>query len=449
MKFKQSMIVLTGLLFMAGQSDARFGRINQMPNGGVLRCQNCHMSTRGRDARNDFGLEVEKLVTPGGSEAFWSPELAALDSDGDGFTNGEELGDPEGVWVSGATPAGSSALVSLPGFATDQPPNPLQVAVLNVQLDASAADQDIQVSRAIAGRASDFAWSGSVDEDGSASITISTVGDPKFFRIGANGYYRAQTVDSTGAVLGRWSAFAVRGGKALDVSLPDGGRASVSPLSGTSLAATKPVPAEVTLAGKPYLETPSLSSGILPNGFSITADRMNGVSGGDFVFSVSEGVGVASVLVDGASVDVAELGSDVYGFSASGSFSSVRVELASGSAVDVVVQSILLDANQLPFSEVTLRPDVAGHNGRVVLHQNYPNPFNPTTQIEYELGAATDVRLSVHSVLGQEVDRLVHERQGAGRYTIVWDANGFSSGTYYLHLTTGDKSLVRKMMLVK
>jgi hypothetical protein len=55
------------------------------------------MSPAGRDARNAFGLEVEKLVTAGGREVFWGPALALLDSDGDGFTNGQELGDPEGV----------------------------------------------------------------------------------------------------------------------------------------------------------------------------------------------------------------------------------------------------------------------------------------------------------------------------------------------------------------
>ena len=34
----------------------------------------------------------------------WTRELCQKDSDGDGRTNGEELGDPSCTWVPGATP---------------------------------------------------------------------------------------------------------------------------------------------------------------------------------------------------------------------------------------------------------------------------------------------------------------------------------------------------------
>jgi hypothetical protein len=218
---------------LASQSvDARFHRLGKLPNGGALRCQNCHVSPQGGGPRNDFGSEVELLVTPNGREEFWGPELAAKDSDGDGLTNGEELGDPEGIWVSGETPAGSSALASLPGLASSTPPDPRQVAVLNVQLDESAADLDVEVSKAISGRASDYAWSRSVGDDGSATVTISTVGERQCFRVGANGYYRARTVDSEGTVVDTWPAFPVRGGVATAVTLNSGEKPGCRPFRG-------------------------------------------------------------------------------------------------------------------------------------------------------------------------------------------------------------------------
>jgi len=34
--------------------------------------------------------------------------LCAKDSDGDGMTNGEELGDPNCVWTQGAVPSGGA-----------------------------------------------------------------------------------------------------------------------------------------------------------------------------------------------------------------------------------------------------------------------------------------------------------------------------------------------------
>jgi dopamine beta-monooxygenase len=41
---------------------------------------------------NPFGVHFKEYGTT------WTPELCRLDSDGDGRTNGEELGDPECVW---------------------------------------------------------------------------------------------------------------------------------------------------------------------------------------------------------------------------------------------------------------------------------------------------------------------------------------------------------------
>jgi len=59
------------------------------------------------------------------------------------------------------------------------------------------------------------------------------------------------------------------------------------------------------------------------------------------------------------------------------------------------------------------------------LFQNYPNPFNPTTQIQYALPHASEVRLSIYNALGQEVVRLVDETRSAGYHATVW--NGRSS----------------------
>ena len=44
--------------------------------------------------------------------------LAELDSDGDGFTNGRELGDPLGLWRPGMPFPGTCSCVSRPGSAT-------------------------------------------------------------------------------------------------------------------------------------------------------------------------------------------------------------------------------------------------------------------------------------------------------------------------------------------
>lgn len=88
-------LALAGLLAGPFAGQARDFRPDMLPNGNVFSCTTCHTTAFG-GPRNAFGREVERRVRPGSRDAFWTPDLAALDSDGDGFTNGEELGDPEG-----------------------------------------------------------------------------------------------------------------------------------------------------------------------------------------------------------------------------------------------------------------------------------------------------------------------------------------------------------------
>jgi hypothetical protein len=83
------------------------------------------------------------------------------------------------------------------------------------------------------------------------------------------------------------------------------------------------------------------------------------------------------------------------------------------------------------------------------LAQNYPNPFNPVTMINYQLSATNDVELSVYNLLGQEVVKLVSEKQQAGFHQVKWEARGISSGVYYYQLVAGEYREVRKMILLR
>lgn len=111
-----AILVVGGGLLAGGQAFARDFRVSMMPNGSQLGCGACHVSPFGGGPRNSFGTAVGSIVGGPGRTAFWGPTLAALDSDGDGFTNGQELGDPEG---DGTAVAGWKA--TNPGSAASKP----------------------------------------------------------------------------------------------------------------------------------------------------------------------------------------------------------------------------------------------------------------------------------------------------------------------------------------
>jgi subtilisin family serine protease len=88
------------------------------------------------------------------------------------------------------------------------------------------------------------------------------------------------------------------------------------------------------------------------------------------------------------------------------------------------------------------------------LQQNYPNPFNPTTQIEYSIPNDEFVTLAVFDLHGRIVKQLVHQQQSKGFYSVTWDGRDHvgknaASGNYIYRLHAGEKTVVRKMILMR
>ncbi len=88
------------------------------------------------------------------------------------------------------------------------------------------------------------------------------------------------------------------------------------------------------------------------------------------------------------------------------------------------------------------------------LQQNYPNPFNPETVIRYQLPQESQVKLSIHNLLGQEIRTLVNEKRDAGHYDVIWDGRDnagqqVASGIYLYRLRAGGFTEVRKLTLLR
>eukprot|EP00873_Tetraselmis_striata_P037668 jgi/Tetstr1/457932/TSEL_044450.t1 len=107
------------LVCLAHGADSRPSYATRIPNGvsvpapdgsGAICNGVGHNTCYGGGPRNPFGQAFEAASLQ------WTVELCQADSDGDGLTNGQELGDPCCAWTPGASPLQNAAL-SHPGFA--------------------------------------------------------------------------------------------------------------------------------------------------------------------------------------------------------------------------------------------------------------------------------------------------------------------------------------------
>ena len=115
----------------------------------------------------------------------------------------------------------------------------------------------------------------------------------------------------------------------------------------------------------------------------------------------------------------------------------------SGAGVNVDYIQLIKQDIQTGVSRDGLQPGV------FALEQNYPNPFNPTTTINFSLAKASNVKLTIYNILGQQVRTVVDTRMNAGQQSIVFDASRLASGVYFYRLEAGTFNAVKKMLLLK
>ena len=112
----------------------------------------------------------------------------------------------------------------------------------------------------------------------------------------------------------------------------------------------------------------------------------------------------------------------------------------------------VLDIGGAPSKEIPIPSATA-------LLANYPNPFNPETWIPYHLANPSNVRITIYNMQGVVVRRLELGHQPAGYYTsrnraAYWDGTNeigerVACGTYFYQLQAGNRSYLRKMVILK
>lgn len=79
------------------------------------------------------------------------------------------------------------------------------------------------------------------------------------------------------------------------------------------------------------------------------------------------------------------------------------------------------------------------------LYQNYPNPFNPETNIKFDLAISSEVQITVYNMLGQVVNKIIHNNLPAGQHQVRWNGESIyglnvTSGIYFISLKAKPES---------
>ena len=85
----------------------------------------------------------------------------------------------------------------------------------------------------------------------------------------------------------------------------------------------------------------------------------------------------------------------------------------------------------------------------ILLNPAYPNPFNSTVTVPYSLPIASNVRISVYDLQGNEISLLHEGHKLQGNHNIMWNPQSTPSGTYMVRVGMANSVSMVPVMLVK
>lgn len=93
-------------------------------------------------------------------------------------------------------------------------------------------------------------------------------------------------------------------------------------------------------------------------------------------------------------------------------------------------------------------PDI-DETGQTMLFENVPNPAQNKTKIPYQLAQNSVVKLELFDLNGKKIKDLFSGQKEAGLHQVFVETGSLSTGVYIYSLTTGEKTIVKKMVVQK
>jgi subtilisin-like proprotein convertase family protein len=94
------------------------------------------------------------------------------------------------------------------------------------------------------------------------------------------------------------------------------------------------------------------------------------------------------------------------------------------------------------------KPEAVATKPEIQLFQNVPNPFKGITEIRWISGINGVTSLKVYNISGQEIITLANKFMPKGEYSVEFDGSYLSAGVYYYQLKVGDRTLIKKCIVM-
>ena len=86
---------------------------------------------------------------------------------------------------------------------------------------------------------------------------------------------------------------------------------------------------------------------------------------------------------------------------------------------------------------------------KINLLHSYPNPFNPSINIEYSSKTLENTSIKIYNLKGELIETLVDSQIILGQHKVPWNGSNYSTGIYFVRLSTGNKIITQKIILLK
>lgn len=79
----------------------------------------------------------------------------------------------------------------------------------------------------------------------------------------------------------------------------------------------------------------------------------------------------------------------------------------------------------------------------------FPNPFNSITQIQFKIDNEGWVKIELYNIIGERIKIILNQLFNSGEHKIFVDSKDLTSGIYICKLNYNNKSILKKLVLIK